>query len=107
MKESKQQQIKRLLKPYRAEIDRIDDSILELLGKRFGVVRKVARVKIKHDIPSYLGDRVKEVRERNATRADKYGIDPEFLRTFYTMLIYQSCATEDLIKFEAAKKKRK
>jgi chorismate mutase-like protein len=98
--------IKKTLKPYRAEIDSIDDQILKLLGRRFAVVKKVAKVKIKHDIPAFLGDRVAQVRERAAEQGPKYGIDPEFLRTLYTLIIYQSCATEDLIK-HAAKLKRK
>ncbi len=107
MKERSPKEIQQILKPYRAEIDRIDDKILELLGRRFGIVRKVAKVKIKHGIPSYLGDRVNQVRDRNTARAKKYGIDEEFLRTFYTMIIYQSCATEDLIKLTEQKKKKK
>lgn len=99
--------IKKVLKPFRKEIDSIDDQILKLLGKRFDVVKKVAKVKIKHDIPSFLGDRVNEVRERAAENGKKYGIDPQFLRTMYTLIIYQSCATEDLLKHEAKQKKTK
>lgn len=100
--------IKKLLKPHRAEIDRIDDEILKLLSRRFGVVRKVAKIKIKHDIPAFLGDRVAEVRERAAAQGKKYGIDEQFLRTLYTLIIYQSCATEDLIKYaDRAPKKKK
>lgn len=106
MKNSSPEFIKKTLKPFRKEIDEIDDQILKLLGKRFSIVRKVAKVKIKHDIPAFLGDRVAEVRERAAENGKKYGIDPQFLRTLYTLIIYQSCATEDLIKFEAKQKKK-
>jgi chorismate mutase-like protein len=106
MKESNPDFIKKTLKPFRAEIDEIDDQILKLLGRRFGVVRKVAKVKIKHDIPAFLGDRVAQVRERAAAQGPKYGIDPEFLRTLYTLIIYQSCATEDLLKHAAKQKKK-
>jgi chorismate mutase-like protein len=107
MKESSPDFIKKTLKPYRTEIDRLDDEILKLLGQRFDVVRKVAKVKIKHDIPAFLGDRVAQVRDRAAANGPKYGIDPEFLRTLYTLIIYQSCATEDLIKYEQKVKKAK
>lgn len=105
MKESSPDFIKKTLKPYRAQIDKIDDQLVKLLGERFGIVRKVAKVKIKHDIPAFLGDRVAEVKERAAAQGPKYGIDPEFLRTLYTLIIYQSCATEDLLKYEAKRKK--
>lgn len=106
MKKSSPDFIKTTLKPFRKEIDSIDDQILKLLGKRFGVVRKVAKVKIKHDIPAFLGDRVAQVKERAAAQGPKYGIDPEFLRTLYTLIIYQSCATEDLMKHAAKTKKK-
>ena len=38
--------------------------------------------------------------ERAATNGLKYGIDPDFMRTLYTFIIYQSCAIEDLAKAE-------
>lgn len=104
MKKSNPDATKILLAPFRKEIDKIDDQILKLLGQRFGVVKKVAKVKIKHDIPAFLGDRVTQVRERAATNGLKYGIDPDFMRTLYTFIIYQSCAIEDLAKAEAGKK---
>ena len=106
MKKSSPDFIKETLKPFRKEIDDLDDQILKLLGKRFDVVRKVAKVKIKHDIPAFLGDRVTQVRERAATNGLKYGIDPDFMRTLYTFIIYQSCAIEDLMKSGAAQKKK-
>ncbi len=106
MKKSSPDFIKQTLKPFRTEIDDIDDQILKLLGKRFDVVKKVAKVKIKHDIPAFLGDRVTQVRERAATNGLKYGIDPDFMRTLYTFIIYQSCAIEDLLKAAATQKKK-
>lgn len=107
MKESSDDFIKKALKTHRKQIDSIDDKILKLLGQRFGVVRRVAKVKIKHDIPSFLGDRVAEVKNRAAAQGPKYGIDPEFLRTLYTLIIYQSCALEDTLKAAAKKPKKR
>ena len=43
-------------------------------------VRQVAALKSAHDFPSYISDRVVEVRERNARTGKKYGIDPDFMR---------------------------
>jgi chorismate mutase-like protein len=105
MKESNQEQAKRFLKPYRKEIDAIDDQILKLLGARFKIVRKVAKIKSENAIPSFLHDRVVEVRERCAKLGLKYGIDPDFVRILYSTIIYQSCTIEDEIKHELWKKK--
>jgi chorismate mutase-like protein len=105
MKESHQQRAKKLLKPYRRQIDALDDQILELLGARFNIVKKVAAIKSKQDIPSFLHDRVVEVRERCAKNGKKYGIDPDFVRILYSTIIYQSCTLEDEIKHKLGKKK--
>lgn len=103
MNQKNQDLARKVLKTHRLEIDKLDRKILTLLGERFGVVRRVAEVKIKHDIPGFLGDRVKEVKDNAAAHAKKYGIDPEFARMLYTLIIYESCATEDLIKASRAK----
>ena len=106
MKEKKQELIKKTLKPYRRKIDRLDDKIYALLGQRFDVVRKVAKIKIKNDIPAFIGDRVDEVRNRAVAGGKKYGIDPDFMHTLYTLIIYESCATEDLIKLKEKRRKK-
>jgi chorismate mutase-like protein len=90
-----------VLKKHRQKIDKIDAQLLKLLGDRFDVVRDVAKVKIKHDIPAFLGGRVNEVRNNAVKLGILYGIDPDFVRTLYTMLIYQSCAEEEVLKHQA------
>ena len=107
MKETDLDKKRQKLKPFREKIDEIDDKIVKLLGERFGVVRKVARIKAENDIPAFLPDGVRVVRERNVLTGKKYGIDADFIRMLYTMIIYQSCATEDLIKMEMKEKKLK
>lgn len=96
-----------VLKKHRQKIDKIDVQLMKLLGERFGVVRDVAKVKIKHDIPAFLGGRVNEVRNNAVARGKKHGVDPDFVRTLYTMLIYQSCAEEEVLKHEAQQKTQK
>lgn len=106
MKESEQQRIKRIMKPYRQQIDDLDDQIMKLLGKRYGVIRKVAGIKTKHGLPSFFHDRVEEVRNRCVAMAKKYGIKPEFIHTLYSVIIYQSCGLEDEIKGKLTKKRK-
>lgn len=96
-----------VLKKHRQKIDKIDVQLMKLLGERFGVVRDVAKVKIQHDIPAFLGGRVNEVRDNAVARGKKHGVDPDFVRTLYTMLIYQSCAEEEVLKHEAQQKAQK
>ena|ERR1700761_5797953 len=107
MKESNQQRAAKILKPYRQQIDKLDTEILKLLGKRFGIVRKVARTKIKYDLPSFLHDRVEEVRRTRVAQAKKYGIDPGFAYNLYSAIIYTSCGMEDEMKTQSLKKKKK
>jgi chorismate mutase len=107
MKESNHQRAAKILKPYRQQIDQLDTQILKLLGKRFGIVRKVARTKVKYDIPSYLHERVEEVRTTRVAQAKKYGIDPGFAYNLYSAIIYTSCGMEDEMKTQSLKKKKK
>jgi chorismate mutase-like protein len=95
--------LRRRLKPFRGRIDALDDRIMALLAKRFGIVRAVGELKAAHNFPSYISDRVVEVRERNAATGRKYGIDPDFVRMLYSLIIYQSCAEEDIIKHKRRK----
>ncbi len=107
MKDTSRELAKKTLKPYREAIDDLDRQIMALLGVRFGVVREVAKIKIKYGIPAFLGDRVDEVRNNAVRMSKKYGIDQDFIYSLYTLLIYQSCATEDVIKHKTMQKSAK
>jgi len=83
-----------ILKPYRQRINDLDDQIVDLLVARTEVIREVAHLKFKEEIPAILQDRVDEVRERNAARAESKGLDPELVRELYARLIDYSCNLE-------------
>ena len=110
MKKRNQDVVGALLGPCREEINRLDDQILKLLGARYDVVRKVARIKIDHDIRIYQGKRVEEVKKRNAVTGKKYGINPELTRSIYTLIIAEAHAMEESLReaaeAKAAKKKK-
>jgi chorismate mutase len=93
-----------LLAPYREKIDQIDDEIIDLLILRQSVIKTVGELKYREDIPAVLQDRVDEVRERAAKRAEKAGLDPELIRQIYTLLIDYSCDLEEVIKSELESK---
>lgn len=106
MQDSNQARAAKLLKTHRGQIDAIDDQILKLLARRFGIVHKVAKIKEKNGLPSYLHDRVVQVRERCVNMGKAYGINPELIRFIYSAIIYESCATEDKLMKKPAKKRK-
>jgi chorismate mutase-like protein len=89
---------------YRRRIDAIDDRILAILGERFAVIREVAAYKEPRGIPAVIPDRVVEVRERCAARATAHGLEPDFVRALYDLMIEEACRTES--RLMAAPKSR-
>jgi len=87
-----------ILKPYRARIDALDDRIVDLLVERAGIIEEVGHLKKRENIPPILQDRVDEVRERNAARAEAKGLDPDIVRRLYALLIEWSCNLEETIR---------
>lgn len=83
-----------VLEPLRREIDAIDDRIVDLLAQRQGIVRRVAAIKGRHGIPVLVPERIDQVKERNAARAATQGLDPDFIRRLYDLVIEAACAEE-------------
>jgi chorismate mutase-like protein len=79
---------------YRAEIDSIDDQIIDLLAARLKIIHAVAGFKKRNAIPAILPDRVEEVINRNAARGESLGLDPQFIRALYAHIIDHACAVE-------------
>lgn len=96
----------KILEPYRRRIDDIDDKIVDLLAARTDIIREVGELKFRNNIPAVLQDRVDEVIDRAAARAEENGLDPVLVRQLYTILVDYSCNLEEEIKGElgAAKK---
>ena len=76
-----------ILKPYRDRLDDLDDRIVDLLVERYNVIREVGHLKAEKNIPPVIQDRVNEVRERAAIRGAEKGLDPDFIRRLYTLMI--------------------
>ena len=84
-----------ILKDHRAEIDRLDDEIIDLLIRRFEIVAQVAKIKSKNNIPASLPDRIEEVKARNVSRAQDKGLDGGFVRRLYGEIIDHAISFED------------
>jgi chorismate mutase-like protein len=83
------------LQSFRRRIDAIDDRLLALLGERFALVRDVASWKAPRGIPAVIAERITEVRERCAAAAPSHGLEPDFVRKLYDLLIEEACRTEE------------
>jgi chorismate mutase len=75
------------LEGFRREIDAIDDALVDLLVRRFGIVRAVAVVKRRERLSVVQSARAQEVVERNAARAAQGGVEPDLARRIWTLMI--------------------
>jgi chorismate mutase-like protein len=94
------------LDDFRREIDAVDDELLAVLAKRFGVIRRVAAFKGPRGIPAIIPERIEAVRERCAERGARLGVDADFLRVLYSLIIDEACRLEEeLIAGQSAAEK--
>lgn len=74
------------LQHFRAEIDRIDDDILQLLERRMEIVKRIGKEKLQSKAPIYRPEREKEIIERlNAKKSlllDKAAIEAIYSEIF-------------------------
>jgi chorismate mutase-like protein len=85
------------LSEYRSQIDAIDQQVIELLGRRFDVCRRVAEHKRAEAIPMMQPGRVQEVLARAARRGEANGVPGAFMRSLYELIIGEACRLEDEI----------
>ena len=83
------------LAPFRAELDVLDHSLIELIGRRIEIGRLVGHYKAEHSIPVMQHGRVDEVLERNATAGSAVGLEPTFVKQLYQLIIDEMCRVED------------
>lgn len=82
---------------FRQQLNALDEEIVHLIARRFQVCRSVAHHKRDHGIPMMQPGRVAEVKERCARMAAGLGVDPEFARRLYALIIDEACRMEDEI----------
>ena len=69
------------LNELRAQIDKLDDQLLELLVRRMRVSRDIGQYKKEHDMPILQTQRYEELLARRAAQAVELGMDREFMRS--------------------------
>ncbi len=82
------------LQTLRAELDAIDDSLVEALGKRFAICSRIAAFKKRQGIPMMQLDRIEVVKRRVEGLSKAKGIDAELIAGVYDLIIRQACVLE-------------
>jgi chorismate mutase-like protein len=83
------------LNSYRKQLDQLDEQIVELIGRRFGICQEVARVKKAEGILMMQPDRVEAVKQKAVERARACGVDEEFITRLYRLIIDEACRLEN------------
>lgn len=78
----------------RAEIDRIDRELVEILAERTRMVDRVVEIKHRHGLPARIEERVVEVLETVQAEAQARGVDPELATELWRVMIEHFIAHE-------------
>lgn len=84
-----------LLATLRAELDGVDVVLLETLRQRLDCCRRIGLLKKDHAIPMMQPQRIGVVQARAAEFAQVHGMNGEFLRALYELIIAETCRLED------------
>ena len=85
------------LEAMRAELDRIDSELMELLGRRFRTIREVAEHKRLTGIAVMQPSRVEEVFATRLQRAREAGLDPKLVERLWRTIITHACQVENVV----------
>lgn len=78
------------LEELRKEIDRIDDKIMELLGKRKTLVKEIAVLKKTKNAPVFDKERETQIIARLKKKAKENGLDEDFISKLYDYILKNS-----------------
>lgn len=87
----------KLLEVLRNDLDNIDDEILELLVKRFGVIEQIGKLKKEYGIPIIQSERIIYIIEKAGVIAEKNNLNAKLLQNAYSGVISSSCDFQDQI----------
>lgn len=85
------------LEKFRAEIDALDQELMDVIARRFEVVRRVGEYKAKAGLSVVQPERARLVIERAERLAAGMNVDPQFARKLYEMMIDTAHAMEHKI----------
>lgn len=79
----------------RAEIDRLDASLVRLFAERAGYIDRAAEIKASVDLPARIDDRVEQVVQNVRRHAVEQGLPPDLVEKLWRRLIDWSIAREE------------
>ena len=80
-------QIPQELQEFRKQIDECDRALIDAVAARFEVVRKVGEFKIGTDLEAIQPSRAQAVKDEAVRMGQEKGLDPDFMRRLYEVLI--------------------
>jgi chorismate mutase len=85
------------LEGLRGRLDGIDERLLECLRERISCCVEIGEFKRRHDVAMMQPHRIEVVQQRAARFGAEHGIDGDFLRRLYELIIAETCRVEDLV----------
>ncbi|MCW3017126.1 MAG: putative chorismate mutase [Solirubrobacterales bacterium] len=89
------------LERLRAELDALDQALLDTVRDRIRCCVRIADVKRRDGVPMMQPHRIAIVQQRAASYAAEHGIDGTFLHGLYDLIIDETCRVEDLVIADA------
>ncbi|WP_025003230.1 bifunctional 3-deoxy-7-phosphoheptulonate synthase/chorismate mutase type II [Prevotella dentasini] len=74
----------------RAQIDELDNNLMELLAKRFGICREIGSFKKEHNLTVLQSARYGEILEKRGAQARLCGMSPEFAAHVFELIHEES-----------------
>lgn len=87
LNENADPQTLKALEEYRAEIDVLDAELMDVILRRFAVARKIGALKYAAGMSVVSPTRAAMVIERAGQVAEAKGLDGQFIRKFYTLML--------------------
>ena len=84
----------------RAQIDSLDEELLQLLAKRLNVVHKIGEVKQQHGVPIYVPQRESEMLQKKREAATKLGLSPNLIEDILRRIMRESYVSENQFGFK-------
>jgi chorismate mutase len=85
------------LESLRAQLDALDQVLLDTVRDRIRCCVRIAEVKRRQGVPMMQPHRIEIVQQRAAAYAAEHGIDAKFLHCLYNLIIDETCRVEDQI----------
>lgn len=86
------------LEELRAEIERINLEILDILSKRNSIAREIGEYKKKKNLPVEDKEKEKEIFAKIDEESKKLGLNPKFTKNIFTLIVSESKRIQEAIR---------